>query len=306
MTCSLLGAFVPGRIIRRWLAVGSVVWVAAVGPLGSGAWAKACVWRVTGGGHTLYLAGSVHALRGTDYPLPAEYDQAFQASSVLAFETDMTQMGKTHGFLLEKAAVLPNGSTLRDHLDPRVYAYILKVAANAHSATDPEKKLEHLRPWAVAWLLQSPGGISGLSGGEGVESYLIHKAAQAHKPTVGLVPLDEHIAVFGGMNDADSQTYLLLRFIQLDQESKEFQRTVADWKHGNIDGVERSVEEDYRDAPSLRRRLLTDRNRRWLPEIVQWLQSGKTYMVVAGTAHMAGSEGVPALLRARGFQVEQM
>ena len=293
------------RPARRWFAGGllaALILLAAP----HGAWAKACVWKVTAGDKTLYLAGSIHALRGKDYPLPAAYEQAFHDSSELAFETDMTQMGKTRGFLLQNAAILPMGSTLREHLDPRVYAYILKVAANAHGASDPEKKLEHLRPWAVAWLLQSPGGIDGLSGGEGVESYLIHKATQAHKPMVGLVPLKEHIAVFGGMNDADSQTYLLLRFIQLDQESKTYQRIVADWKRGNIDDIDQSVQEDYRDAPSIRRRLITDRNRRWLPEIVQWLQSGKTYMVVAGTAHMAGSEGVPALLRAKGFQVEQL
>ena len=268
--------------------------------------ARSCVWKVTGGGHTLYLAGSIHALRGMDYPLPASYEQAFQASSELAFETNLDQMGKTHGFLLAKAALLPKGTTLRDHLDPRVYAYILKVIANVHGSTDPAKKLENLRPWAVAWLLQAPGGIDGLSGGQGVEAYLIHKAAQAHKPMVGLVPLDEHIAVFGGMSDADSQAYLLLRFIQLDQESKAYQATVSEWKHGDIEAIDRSFQADYQDVPSLRKRLITDRNRRWLPEIVQWLGSGKTYMVVAGAAHMAGAEGLPALLRAQGFQVEQL
>lgn len=232
------------------------------------AFGKACVWKVASGDHTLYLAGSVHALRGRDYPLPPEYDQAFQASAILAFETDLNQMGKTNGFPLSKAAFLPKGTTLRDHLDPRVYAYILKVIARVHGSTAPEKKLEHLKPWAVAWLLQSPGGLEGVSGGEGVEAYLIHKARQANKPTVGLVPLDEHIAVFGGMNDADSQTYLLLRFIQLDQESKAYQRVVSDWKRGDIAGIDRSVQEDYRDAEGVHRRLITDRNRRWVPEIL--------------------------------------
>ena len=290
---------------RRYWAAGLLAagWLLAAA---ASTQAKACVWKVSSGGKTLYLAGSIHALRGKDYPLPPEYEQAFQASSELAFETDMTKTGKSFGFLLGKAAVLPRGSTLRDHLDPRVYSYILKVLANAHGTDQAKKELDQLRPWAVAWLLQSPGGIDGLSGNEGVESYLIHKADQAHKPTVGLVPLDEHIAVFGGMNDADSQTYLLLRFIQLDQEGKSYQQVVADWKRGDIDGVARSVEADYHDAPSIQRRLITDRNKRWLPEIVGWLQSGKTYMVVAGTAHMAGSEGVPALLRAQGFQVEQL
>ena len=294
----------PSRRIAvagRLVAASALLWLSAVGASG-----KACVWKVTAGGKTLYLAGSIHALRGRDYPLPPEYDQAFAASGELAFETDMNKMGKTHGFLLQNAAVLTDGTTLRDHLDPRVYAYIRKVIANVHGSTDPEKKLEDMRPWAVAWLLQAPGGIAGVSNGEGVEAYLIHKAQQAHKPTVGLVPLEEHIAVFGGMNDADSQVYLMLRFIQLDQESKTYERNVAEWKRGDIEGIEKSTEEDYRDAPSIRRRLLSDRNKHWLPEIARWLQSGKTYMVVAGAAHMAGPEGLPALLRAQGFQVEQM
>ena len=81
---------------------------------------------------------------------------------------------------------------------------------------------------------------------------------------------------------------------------------VNDWKHGDIDDIDRLTQDEFRDLPSLKRRMLTDRNRRWLPEIVGWLQSGKTYMVVAGTAHMAGSEGLPALLRAQGLQVEQL
>ncbi len=37
-----------------------------------------------------------------------------------------------------------------------------------------------------------------------------------------------------------------------------------------------------------------------------YLRSGKTWMVVAGAAHMTGSDGLPAMLRARGYQVEQL
>jgi uncharacterized protein YbaP (TraB family) len=38
--------------------------------------AVSCVWKVTtGDGHTLYLGGSFHALRPSDYPLPREYNR---------------------------------------------------------------------------------------------------------------------------------------------------------------------------------------------------------------------------------------
>ncbi len=155
-------------------------------------------------------------------------------------------------------------------------------------------------------LMHSPGKVDGVSAANGVESYLAHKATLTHKPMVGLVPLREHVAVFSGMNDADSQAYLLQTFIGLNQNSQNFQRLIGDWKGGDIEGLNRLMEESFRDLPSLKSRIITDRNRRWMPEIVKWLQSGKTYMVAAGVNHMVGSEGLPALLRAQGFQVEQL
>lgn len=272
----------------------------------NGASAKACVWKVTSGDRTLYLAGSIHALRGADYPLPAAYEQAFQASSTLAFELDPGVSAEKWNKIRNNAELFPKGTTLRDHLDPRVYQYLQKVVANAHGGAESEQKLDRLRPWAIAWRLESPGGIDGVSHGEGVEAYLTRKAIRAHKKMKGLVPVDEHMAVFGGMSDADSQAVLLLAFIGLDRESAEFKKTVTAWKRGDIDAVDRIVREDYGQVPSVQRRIITDRNRRWLPEIIQWLQSGETTMVVAGTAHMAGSEGLPALLKAQGFQVEQL
>ena len=57
-----------------------------------GAWADAPVWRVTDGESTVYLGGTVHLLRPEDYPLPEEFDQAYEGSSELFFETDISSM----------------------------------------------------------------------------------------------------------------------------------------------------------------------------------------------------------------------
>jgi len=53
----------------------------------------ASVWRVTDtSGNILYLGGSVHALRSTDYPLPPEYARACDASDKLVFEADPAEL----------------------------------------------------------------------------------------------------------------------------------------------------------------------------------------------------------------------
>jgi uncharacterized protein YbaP (TraB family) len=43
-----------------------------------------------------------------------------------------------------------------------------------------------------------------------------------------------------------------------------------------------------------------------LRAIEGYLRSGKTYFVVVGAGHMGGSGGLLALLRARGYRIEQL
>src|SRR5438105_3001371 len=74
--------------------------------------ASGCIYKVTGPtGGTLYLAGSWHALRSVDYPLPAAYNRAFDAASRLAFEIapkDSRDMSKA----LPHAGEYPRGDSL--------------------------------------------------------------------------------------------------------------------------------------------------------------------------------------------------
>ena len=54
--------------------------------------AQTSVWKVSKGANTLYIAGTFHVLRQSDYPLPSSYDKAYEKATVLAFETDLTAM----------------------------------------------------------------------------------------------------------------------------------------------------------------------------------------------------------------------
>jgi uncharacterized protein YbaP (TraB family) len=51
-----------------------------------GAFAETSVWKVQNGGNVLYLGGTVHLLRETDYPLPEAFNDAFTKSEVIVFE----------------------------------------------------------------------------------------------------------------------------------------------------------------------------------------------------------------------------
>src|ERR1700730_10487494 len=108
--------------------------------------AASCVWKVTStDGHSLYLGGSFHALRPSDYPLPREYNRAFDASSRLAFEDD-PKTGHAALNALMKAGEYPRGDSLKNHVDPRTYAYLRRFFSFTNV---PEEKFSRYRPWLL-------------------------------------------------------------------------------------------------------------------------------------------------------------
>ena len=55
----------------------------------------------------------------------------------------------------------------------------------------------------------------------------------------------------------------------------------------------------------LAKRLVTDRNRAWAPKIEELANSGTNAIVIVGTGHLIGTDGVVDLMRKRGFKITQ-
>lgn len=261
-----------------------------------------CVWKVTGPqGETLFLGGSVHALRSIDYPLPAAYNRAFEASSRIAFEVEPKALAGATNVLM-KAGQYPRGDSLKNHVDPRTYDYVRRVFALMKV---PEAKFARYRPWFLVLMLSSPG-VRGFSGDLGVDEFLARRAKANAKPMSGLESVGEHTAVFSGLNDRQSEVLLLVSFIPRAAGRGGDEQIMSAWRRGDVDALARSTRESFREFPAFGERILGARNRNWVPKIEAYLRSGKTYFVVVGAAHLGGSDGVLALLRARGCKVEQL
>lgn len=260
--------------------------------------AKSCVWKVTGpDGKVLYLGGTLHRLQSQDYPVPAAYNRAFELSQRLAFEDPPPSVGA--GQSLEKRALYPKGDELKNHVDPRTYEYVLKVFGRAGT---PPEKVARFRPWYLAFLVSSGKTNSG----PGVESYFSGRAQIYHRSIEGLESNDAHLAVFSGLSDRQGEAFLLLRFIAVKDVGKaDDSKLSAAWRNGDADYLQRYVHAEYRDYPAMADRLLGERNRAWIPKIESWIKSNQTYFVLAGAGHFGGPNGVIALLRARGYQIEQ-
>src|SRR5947207_14958186 len=90
----------------------------------------ACVWKVTDSkGGVVFLGGSYHALRKSDYALPGAFEKAFDASTGLAFEIDHKPDGFANSFF--KAGLYPRGDQLKNRGNPWTYQYLRRLLAQS-------------------------------------------------------------------------------------------------------------------------------------------------------------------------------
>jgi uncharacterized protein YbaP (TraB family) len=82
--------------------------------------ATCCVWRVTTTSAPCYLVGTIHALSGSDYPLPRGYNQALKDSQRLVFEITPDPKSDFSRKLF-RAAAYPKGDDIRRHVHPKTW-----------------------------------------------------------------------------------------------------------------------------------------------------------------------------------------
>ena len=77
------------------------------------------------------------------------------------------------------------------------------------------------------------------------------------------------------------------------------------WARGDVKTLSHDLTRDLRSAgPEIYAALIRDRNRRWAEQIDLMMKGSGTAFIAVGAAHLVGKDGVPALLRAKGYKVE--
>src|SRR5262249_16660877 len=87
-------------------------------------------------------------------------------------------------------------------------------------------------------------------------------------------------------------------------QHERFQEILSAWGSGDVQTVGNLLNQALAEVPAAKPILLDGRNKNWMKRFDFMLAQKGTYFVVVGAGHMIGPNGVPALLRARGYKVD--
>ncbi|HEX7416684.1 MAG TPA: TraB/GumN family protein [Steroidobacteraceae bacterium] len=262
--------------------------------------AGSAVWSIRGAHNTVYLAGSVHVLKQSDAELPAAFDKAYSASQTLVMELDMDQADPlaAQQFIAENG-MLEGDKTLRDIVGEARYK---RVAAEAEKLGLPIEALQQFEPWTVALTItELEVAKMGFDPEAGVEKQLARRANSDHKEMRGLETLDEQLSLLHGLSYEDQSRFLEMTIDESAQAQSETEAMVRAWRAGDAPQLENLLLHEYREYPTVFRALVSDRNRKWTPQLVAMLHGDHDYFVVVGALHLVGPNGLVAMLRERGY-----
>jgi uncharacterized protein len=266
---------------------------------------KAALWKVQGDHNTVYLLGTIHVLSKQAYPLKPALERAFDDANQVVFEIDLSRFTqKSFKEEFSQTACYPSGQSLSNKLTPQTIELLNNLLPLNNLSL---KKVERLKPWFLAEALSSRTlEMAGFSDRLGIDLYFYRKAKAVGKPVLGLETLRDQAEIFDRFNDEQNEQYLLSTLSGLPSYAKMIRQLVGAWKDGDVQLLDRLLNQDKLADPATQDVLFARRNSKWVPEIERFAHGDVNYLVIVGTGHLAGDDGVVAQLRRAGYSVQQL
>src|SRR5262249_16755510 len=155
------------------------------------------------------------------------------------------------------------------------------VSAEAERLGVPMEAADLLQPWALGLqLLEMQYVQLGFDPQQGVEQQLQHRAQADGKPITGLETMDEQLGVLQSMSSSGPARFLDMVGTEMRDVETETQSVVVAWRTGDSAKLAALLSDEYKSFPALYRLLVTDRNKRWVPQIEKLLHGNQDYFVI--------------------------
>jgi len=255
----------------------------------SQAFAESSVWKISKGDDHIFLGGTVHVLSKSDFPLPGEFSEAYDASDLVVFETDIAAMANPGVMqsMMEKMSYT-DGTSIRDHLSSKNIEALETHLGQRGLSLDQFATFKPSMLYVVLTLIELQ--VMGIDAA-GVDAFYSEKASADNKIQLMLESIDEQIDYMAsiGEDNPDKMIEYFLRDLAGLQNIMD--GILEAWRNG--------------DAEKLQN-LLVNRNMNWLTPIADYFNTDEIEFVLVGVGHLVGDTGLLKLLEDGGYSVEQL
>ena len=266
--------------------------------------ADTSLYEITKGDQKIYLGGTIHVLRTSDYPLPAEFEQAYESAKILVLETDLKKASSPEfGQQMAQAFKYSDGKNLSQDLQPKLWQ---ELQAFADERQFPLGQMSMFKAMFVSLTLSvAEMQRKGFGVGQGVDSYFYQKAILSGKATQELETTDEVLVQLKALADMDANLVIKGTLRDLHKMDGALEKALKYWRAGDLDKLDKEMAADMRkETPEVYQQLLIARNQAWLPKIEQMFASPEVELVLVGSLHLSSKDGLLAQLKKRGYKIK--
>jgi uncharacterized protein YbaP (TraB family) len=262
--------------------------------------ANPALWEVIGAhGEHGWLFGTIHTLpREADWR-SSTVSRALDQADMLVLEIAGIDDDATMQTVFQGLAHSPGLPPLAERVDPALRPALEKLFKDNH--VDPAQFTD-VETWAAALML---AGLETKDSdpGNGIDRALVQ--AMPGLPRAELEGTQNQLSIFDHLAEAD-QRVMLNATLREDSNEANLDQLAAAWRKGDLETIARETRTGMMADPQIRKALYSDRNAAWTNQIEAMLRAGKRPFIAVGTAHLAGADGLPAILAARGWTVTRL
>jgi len=267
--------------------------------------ADSSVWKISKGKDLIYLAGTIHILPPSEFPLPSEFQKAYKNSNVIVLEAKLPDPKDTAAQIaMLQHMAYKDGTKLSDVITKKTYQSL----SNYLKALGVDlTELNGFKPGFIVSMMAVLEAKKAQISGEGVDAYYAKLAQEANKPTEYLETAAFQLQMLAGMGDGNEDEFLTASLSQMDGFETMIKALISAWRNGDTQALEEIVIAPMsKDDPKSLKDLISDRNRNWLPKIEAMFGDSNTEFVLVGVGHLIGKNSVIQLLKMKGYHIEKL
>ena len=267
--------------------------------------AESSVWKISKGDDYLYLGGTIHILSKADFPLPDEFNQAYQDADTVVLEADVSTANslEVQRRVLMETTYSGDGSVIQDLSADTVQ--MLKDHLETRGI--PPSSLFRFKPGMLSITLtvlelQQLGFTEA-----GVDQHFLDRARNDGKSLGYLESADDQIDFLINMGKGHGDALMRHTLLEMEKLPRYMDDLRAGWRQGDLSRLEANGLDSWvSQFPQIYDTLLVDRNRNWIPEIERLMGTDEIELVLFGALHLVGEDGVLAMLENRGYRIDQL